>query len=314
MKIKDTPTNFRVYYTSMRDAFTQKREEAIEVKEELITKSEELHKKVASNYESYKNTYKVDLKEYEEFKLNEYFDGSFLKAAKSAYMNKKNNYELVSILFDLYSLAKTQKDIKDVQDKIDFYYKLLNVSLKDYSKILETYYTEVHKHLILKGEGYSLGGNIGWICFNRCKLINPKPMLDFVATNEKKRELIEQGKKPFNKEEYEFCKQNGLEYDGIQYKVYRNEEYVYELPLLHCHLPDGQSLKFEVADRRGPAVRGKTNDDLLRETKGDTNKICELPIDVRTKLNICIKADKMLYTNFIRNEDQKPYIDTQINR
>ena len=38
----------------------------------------------------------------------------------------------------------------------------------------------------------------------------------------------------------------------------------------------------------------------------DINKICNLPIDVRTKLNLCLKVDDTLYTKFIRNENQKP--------
>ena len=73
-------------------------------------------------------------------------------------------------------------------------------------------------------------------------------------------------------------------------------------------------MRFQVTDRRARELRGKTNQDLAKECNNDTNKICELPLDVKTKLNICVEVDKMLYTKFIRNENQKPYIDTKINR
>ena len=34
--IKETPTNFRVYYTSMKNAYTQRKEEATGVLKDLI--------------------------------------------------------------------------------------------------------------------------------------------------------------------------------------------------------------------------------------------------------------------------------------
>lgn len=314
MAIKDTPTNFRVYYTSMRSAYTQKKENAEEALKELEEKVEKLHKDVASFYDDYLENNNIRLKDYEEFNDNEYKTGEFLRIAKGAFINRKNNYELVSKLYDLYSLAKTQKDIYEVKKDIQFCNKILDISIKDYKNILEIYYTEVHKHLIIKGEGYSLGGDIGWLCFNRCKLVNPRPKLDCTATRHKKRELIEQGVRIFNKEEADFCKENGLAYNGVDYRVWFNKEYVYEIPLLNCHLPGGYHMRFEVTDRRSRVLRGKTNKDLAEECKGDLNKLCELPLDVRTKLNIAIEVDKTLYTKFIRNENQKPYIDTKINR
>lgn len=314
MAIKDIPTNFRVYYMSMRDAFTQKKENAEAAIEELTEKLERLHKEVASFYDDYLEHNKIRLKDYEEFNDNEYKTGEFLRVAKGAFINRKNNYELVSKLYDLYSLAKTQKDIYKIKQDIEFYNKILNISIKEYKFILETYYTEVHKHLVLKGEGYSLGGDIGWLCFNRCKLVNPKPKLNGAATKLKKKELLEQGVHLFNKEEADFCKENGLDYNGADYRVWFDKEYVYEIPLLDCHVPGGYHMRFQVTDRRARELRGKTNQDLAKECNNDTNKICELPLDVKTKLNICVEVDKMLYTKFIRNENQKPYIDTKINR
>ena len=47
---------------------------------------------------------------------------------------------------------------------------------------------------------------------------------------------------------------------------------------------------------------------------GDINKICELPLDLKTKVTLCDKADKILYTKFIRNENQKPITFVKTNR
>ena len=46
MGIKETPTNFRVYYTSMKNTITQRKEEALTVQLDLITIIKELHEEV----------------------------------------------------------------------------------------------------------------------------------------------------------------------------------------------------------------------------------------------------------------------------
>lgn len=52
--IKETPTNFRVYYTSMKNAYTQKKEEAVE---RLKTLGEELN----NLYDLVSNDFKIML-------------------------------------------------------------------------------------------------------------------------------------------------------------------------------------------------------------------------------------------------------------
>ena len=108
------------------------------------------------------------------------------------------------------------------------------------------------------------------------------------------------------KEEAEWCKTHGIEYNGQDGRVFLRNEYCYEIPLLDCHIPHGSKIRFVSADYRGNALRGKTNQDLLEEADYNTEYICKLPLDIRTKLNLCIEADKTLYAKFIRNENQKP--------
>ena len=64
----------------------------------------------------------------------------------------------------------------------------------------------------------------------------------------------------------------------------------------------------------GRSVRGKSNQQLIEECNYDKEKICELDLDVRAKLDLCLELDKILYTKFIRNENQKPSNDTTPSR
>src|SRR5574344_1535168 len=102
MGIKETPTNIKVYYKSMINAVTQKKEQAVEAYENLVS-----------------------LDKYPEFISNTYNEGRFFKVAKGMFINRSNNYELVADLFNLYNLAKHQKDIHDIKKQIELYDKML---------------------------------------------------------------------------------------------------------------------------------------------------------------------------------------------
>lgn len=306
MGIKETPTNIKVYYNSMKDAITHKHKEAVEAFDSLRLLMSISYEEIKSNIDVYKKDFKVDLTDYPEFIEDKYIDGTFLKVAKGMFINRKNNYKLVADLFNLYNYAKKQKEKQDLRHKIELYEKMLQISLKEYTNILRTYMTEVHKKLVIEGGGYVFGENIGWICINRCLVGKHRVKLDYAATKKKKEELVKAGKRIYNQKEAEWCQRNGIEYKAEDYRVFMNKEYCYEIPLLNCKLPNGTKYKLDIADYRHTSIRGKSNEDLIKECNNDINKICELQVDLKTKLTMCDITDKILYTKFIRNEAQQP--------
>lgn len=313
MAIIEQPTKLRDYYKLMIEAAKAKSESCNFELEQCIEDVEKLHKYISAISVSYLD-FKIDLAKYEEFVNNSYIDGTFLRVAKGAYLNRSNNYELVSDLYDLYKLARLQKHIVDIKASIGLINKMLNLSFKEYSSIMKTYYTEVHKQLILNGYGYVFGQSIGWICINRVILKHVKPHIDYKATKEREKELIKQGARIYNKEEAEWCRKRGIEYKAEDKRVFQNIEYCYEIPLMDSKLPNGTKLKLEIADYRYSKLRGKSNDILAEECNNDIEKICELPVDLKTKLSICDKINKILYTKYIRNENQESFTTTKVAR
>lgn len=314
MAIKEVPINFRVYYKLFIGDNKQKLEDTLKQKEDLEESVRIKHTNVSAWKDVYKKEFGVDLDVYIEFQNNKYTTGRFYKVAKGLLINKQNNYELIADLFNLFDLADTQKQIYDCVQRITFYKKCINLTLKEYTEILRIYYTEVHKKLILEGQGYAFSNGIGWICVNRCVFDRRHPMLDYAATKKKERELREKGERIYDKEEAEWCARNGLEYDGKDKRVFVCNEYCYQIPLIDCKLPGSNNLKLEIGDYRHRSLRGKSNDDIIKMCNGDTKKICELPLDLKTKVTLCDKADKILYTKFIRNENQKPITFGKTNR
>lgn len=314
MAIKELPVSSRNYYKLFRLSNEEKLVDASNQLKELQDDVDIRFKNINSWIDVYVKQFDFDPNSYEEFRNNEYTTGQFYRAAKGLFVNKQNDYELVGDLFTLFELADKQRLIYQLKQSIELYKKCIALSLKEYTEILRLYYTEVHKKLILEGMGYSFSGRIGWICVNRCIINRTKPTLDYAATKKREKELIAEGKRIYNKEEADWCVRNGIEYKAEDKRVFRSTEYEYQIPLIDCKLPHGRSLKLKISNYRKRDYRNKTNDELIELCGGDTTKICELPIDIKAKVTLCDKVDKILYTKFIRNENQKPYTFAKVDR
>lgn len=306
MGIKETPTNFRVYHTNAKAVYTQLKKDAIEKYNKIKEDIAKLYDEICNNINLYKTEFGINLNDYDEFKTNTYTNGSFLKIAKGLFINRKDNYKIVADLFNLYSFALKQKELHIIDNNIKLYDKVINLSLKEYTTLLKTFYNKVHERMIVNGEGYVFEETIGWTCINRCHIVKQRPHINYVATKKRREELLKEGKRIYNKEEAEWCKKNGIEYNAVDPRVYMRNEYCYEIPLLGCKLPNGSKYKLDIADYRGQHLRGLTNEDLVKKYGDNLETICKLDLDVRTKLNLCNTINKMLYLNFIRNENQEP--------
>lgn len=311
---KEIATNFRVYYSNMKSEYTHKKEEAEIVLSDLIEEEKELYESVKANFKKNPKEYKYDLNKLKEFTDNKYIDGDFYKIAKVIYLNRDNDYKIEAVNYELYQLADKQKEIHKVRHIIELYKKMLNLTLVEYTRILEVYYNEVSRQMIVEGKGYAFQNNIGWLCINRCRVENARPKLDFAATKHKKEEIINRGGIPYNDSDAKWCKENGIEYKGEDYRCYLNEEYCYEIPLINSKLKDGTKLKFTTTDRTARDLRGKTDEELIEMCGGDKNKICSLGIGIRHKLKLCMMLDKGLYNKYIRNENQESSKHRKINR
>ena len=314
MAIKEIPTNFRVYYKSMKDAIRPKYEKAVDDYEKGLVEEKALYDEIKLKIETYRTVYKFDLMQIPEFVENKYIDGTFYDSAKELFLNRKKAYIATNPAYNIYKLACKQKELHKLKHQIDVYEKMLDVTLNQYQKILQAFYNEVHKKLIIDGYGYAFESPIGWTCINRCKIVEGKrKRLDYNATKLNKQKLVAEGKRLWNKEEAEYAKSIGADYNGVDYRVYLNGEVCYEMPLINCRLNTGEKYRLTPTFARRH-VKGKTNEQLINECNKDLNKICELPIDVKLKLKLCLETDNILYLNFIRNEAQQSAHTPKANR
>ena len=305
-QIKPMPVHIREYYKAMKEAYTQKKDEALSEREELISEIEVLQQDIETRHEDYLK-YNINLSKYPEFINNEYVDGHFYRMAKGAYLNKENDYELTAELHNLFKLAEKQYRIHELKHQIELYDKILSIKTNEYVRYMREYFNVVHKKMIIEGYAYHFGNNIGDVIINRVKFNSKRKAIDYKATKLKKAEILAKGGRLYNKEEAEWCKKNGIEYKAEDGRVYLDSEYFYEVFMCNKRFPEARSFEFSPQDYRSVELRGKSNKQLIEECDNDLEKICELPIDMKSKLHMCIEVNKMLYTNFIRNEGQTSY-------
>lgn len=303
--IKKMPKGYRYYFKTLKEEYSNKKKELDENINNLISTRDELYKSIVEDYNLYKDSYTIDLYSFDEFVENKYKSGKFFRTAKGVLVNRDGNYELIGRNADLYRLATIQKNLYELQPEYDKCEQMLNMSLETYTKLLKTFYIQVHKKMILEGAGYVFESNLGWICINRCKKRSTYPLIDYKATKEKKEKLLAEGKRIYNKHEAAWCLERGIEYDAVDPRVYMNNEYYYEIPLIDCTLSGAKNIHFYVTENRGPNnEKRKTNDQFLKESNRNTDTICGYEIGLRIKLNLCLEIDKLLYAKFIRNDNQ----------
>ena len=160
MAIKEIPTNFRVYYKSMKDAIGPKYEKAVDDYEKGLVEEKALYDDIKLKAETYKTVYKLDLTQIPEFVENKYIDGTFYDSAKELFLNRKKAYIATNPAYNIYKLARKQKELHELKHQIEVYEKMLDVTLDQYQKILQAFYNEVHKKLIIDGYGYVTGQSI----------------------------------------------------------------------------------------------------------------------------------------------------------
>lgn len=297
--VRLNPINMSKYHQDMKDAFTLELERARLSYDELAGNIVEKRSKIVP----YVDSFALPVIDYPEFQQNKYINGRLENAAKGMYEDKRNDLEHKHLCFRLVAYSVDLRKMSELEQKIKLYEKCIALNYAEYRNIIGIFYNKVHDVLILKAHGYRLEGKLGYVCINRVLNTGCK-ICDFVATNKYKKELEAKGIRIWNREEAEFAKVNGLEYDAVDPRIYKADESWYELALCNCTLHRAYGYKLSMIDYRSVKVRQYTNEGLIKLTGGDKEKICHLPVSLKIKLTLCLQVDKLMYTKFVRNENQ----------
>lgn len=313
MAIVEKATTVKDYYRNLKEDYNKKLEDTIKNLEVAEKTNVKTYNELNSCLDFIKKEFKVNLNSFDEFNSNSYIDGSLLKFAikfnRNANKDVERRYAIIILRY-----AQSVENIHNFNHEIEKYKKILSLSYSEYTKYIKTYYYEVQRQMIVNGYAYKFHGSIGTICINRCKNLKRIPIINTKATNANKERLKKEGKELYDEKKAAWCKDHGVEYHGVEYRVFSRHDYLYEFALLWSGLPNPFRHKFEPIDYWGAKLRGKHKEDFIKEADGNLNYICGLDITFRTKVTICNEIDETLYLNFIRNENQTPITASKNHR
>ena len=107
----------------------------------------------------------------------------------------------------------------------------------------------------------------------------------------------------FNKAEAEWHEKRGLPYDGVDYRVYRNELHFYEISIIKSNILSKNAIMFKHTDYVNVKHKGKTFAEMADDCK-DMDDIINYQVDIRFKLNMFLHKYPNKYLLYIRNEEQ----------
>lgn len=267
---------------------------------------DEVFNLIKEHKDFYKDFYDIDL-DYYINDLIEKGEALYLKSIKfaNAEQNSSNRVKLLQIV----KYCNILKRIREYNKLIILAKERKKITLTKYRTVVTNYYDEVHK-CILEGNGYKFSKGIGIFCINRwlmdSKRMAKRKRLDYQATANKKKELINAGIKLFNKAEYDWYKERNIPYDGVDYRVYKTETHYYDITIIKSNILSNSAMMFKHTEYVNSKHRGKSFEDMSNMCK-DINDIKNFQVDIRYKLNMLLHKYPNRYLLYIRNEEQERY-------
>ena len=185
-----------------------------------------------------------------------------------------------------------------------------NITFSVYTRYVVNYYNKVHK-TVLEGMGYRFSQGIGTYCINHWKLdkarMNKTKRIDFAATAAKKKELIAKGIKLYDDKEAVWYAHRRIPYNGVDFRVYKNESSFYEFTFIKSDIFTSSSLDYKRTEYVSAKYRGMSYTQMSDVLCNKTDDIYNLQVDIKYKLNILLHQNPNKYLNFIRNAEQCKY-------
>ena len=206
------------------------------------------------------------------------------------------------ILLQLLRYSELLKFIYNCEKKIELANNRSKITPKQYKEYIKKYYMQsVHKTL-LDGHAYRFSHGIGDLMINYWKYVNGvrSKIVDWNATNKRKKEILDAGLKLYDKEEAEIYKIRGLKYDGIPYVVYKTNNEYFDIELVNCKSFSKKNIKFKHANYIPAKFRKRTPKDIASQFNS-VEEIAVQDLGIRHKLIVALEKDPTIYLKYIRN-------------
>lgn len=285
---------------------------------EIINKKNIIYDYLLNNKDNILNVFNINLNDYTIEWINKTYNTSEnLYQYCIKLLNVIEEHDNKEYIIQLCKYCNILKAEHEVNKLIYFTNKRKDMKLSEYRKYITKYYNAVHK-CVLEGDGYKFSNGIGTYIINSWKLdknkIKNKPKIDFAATNAKKKELLEKGYKLYDEKEAAWYEARHIPYDGIDYRVYKENNDWYEITFINSSVAKSYNLDYQHTEYVALKYRGMSYTDMADKLCQTVEDIYSLQVDIKYKLNILLYKYPIKYLNFIRNDEQSKYKYRENNR
>lgn len=285
---------------------------------EIINKKDIVYDYLLKNKDNILNTFNIDLDNYNiEWNDKTYNTSENLYQCCIKLLNAIDEHPNKEYIIQLCKYCNLLRAEHNNNRLISLTNKRKNMKLGDYRKYVNKYYSAVHK-CVLEGNGYKFSNGIGTYIINKWKLdkdkIKNKPKIDFAATNAKKKELLDKGIKLYDEKEAAWYKARHIPYDGVDYRVYKEDTDWYEITFINSTVAKSYNLDYQHTEYVAAKYRGMSYMTMAEKLCNSIEDIYSLQVDIKYKLNILLYKYPIKYLNFIRNDEQSKYKYRENNR
>lgn len=301
---------FKDFYLQFIGSIKENIKKNQDIIEDTTKKRDEIYNEINNAKDLLKDKLNIDLDKYTEWKDKIYNPTLALFGVAYYYINRTSDAIIKHHLGNIIQFTYCLKKIYMAEHRIEINNKASKLTYRQYTFIVSSYYNKVHKFL-LNGYGYKYQGGIGTFIINHWKFDNTKSkrmVLDYNATNKRKKELIAKGLKPYDDKEAAWYKARHIPYDGIDYKVYQTNSSYYEFCFIKSSLVhskrgyDYKRTEYVSAKYRGMSYQ-KIADTFVKKDED----VYDMQLDIKYKLNILLYRNPTIYLNFVRNAEQNRY-------
>lgn len=253
-----------------------------------------------------KNTFNIDLDKYESEWVNKVYNKSedLYNIAKKLLEKYESGEERI-VLLQIVKYCVVLKKCYNSRIAFELYTKQKNINYKQYLNYLRDYYYTVHK-CVLQGYAYNYAHGTGDLIVSIFKNVNPKTVVDWMATKRNKEKLIKEGVKVYNELEAAWYSARGIKYDGVDYRIFKNLTSIHKITFINSKIIVNKEIDFECTMYAKRDIKHYSEQELASMCDTRDN-VYYLPLSLNKKINVLLYRFPEDYVKFIRNESQHEY-------
>lgn len=172
-----------------------------------------------------------------------------------------------------------------------------DMTFDEYKRLLSKYYIEV-MNSVVEGNGVQLSNGLGILIieYEDMSEVKKHNVIDWPATQRRKKEILEKGLKPYDKIEAEEYAKAGLSYDGVDCIVYKDADYKIRVMIVKPDISNTNDMCLVPTNTLPKETKGLTHKELAE--KFTDRRLGLLKYNFRTRAEINMYRDKLNYLKY----------------